>query len=339
MVKVSHAQGRTIWMRVAYQRLQVAGTDYVLATIADVTEIETQRREYEVMLAKAPVGILVYEGDRIVLANEEVERLLGWAPGSAVGRHAADVWRDDAEAAWAQNHYRDRLRTDELVPYEHEIGSADKRFQARGVAVRISGPDDKKLRTLWTCVDAGDEARVAAEREAARRAAEAANDAKSRFLANISHETRTPLHALVNLHEMLVLTKLSAPQDELLQKARHASHTLMGLVNDVLDFSKIEAGAMVLESTPFALDALVQSVEAVLQSYTRTPGVVLRVERACHGPVTLVGDVTRLRQVLINLGSNALKFTQQGEVLVRIGGEPLPTDTTGDTPAARRGCA
>lgn len=128
VVQVSHAQGRTIWMRVAYQRLQVAGADYVLATVADVTEIETQRREYEVMLAKAPVGILVYEGDRIVLANDEIERLLGWTPGTAIGRRAADVWRDDAEREWAKNFYRDRLRTDDLVPYEHEIGGAERRF-------------------------------------------------------------------------------------------------------------------------------------------------------------------------------------------------------------------
>ncbi len=335
VVQVSHAQGRTIWMRVAYQRLQVAGADYVLATVADVTEIETQRREYEVMLAKAPVGILVYEGDRIVLANDEIERLLGWTPGTAIGRRAADVWRDDAEREWAKNFYRDRLRTDDLVPYEHEIGGAERRFHARGVAVRISDHDDKKIRSLWTCTDAGAEAKVNAERDAARRAAEEANAAKSRFLANISHEIRTPLHALINLHEMLSLTPLSAPQGELMQKARHASHTLMAVVGDVLDFSKIEAGAMVLETTPFALDALVQSLEAVLQSHARSPGVALRVERACHGPVTLVGDVTRLRQVLINMGSNALKFTRQGEVLVRIGCEPLPSTNPGDAPRVR----
>ena len=326
-VQLRRADGKLIWARLAYRRFSAGGEDYLLCTAPEITELENQRREYAAMFHQAPLGMMVMVHEDVVQANAECERLMGWPAGTAVGRTALEFWRDVAERDWARSTYAQRLRTEGSIEFAREIGGySGRRFFARGVAVRISDPADKHLRTLWICVDATEEARVAGAREAARRAAEDANDAKSRFLANVSHEIRTPLHALVNLHEMIGLTRLNDAQRELLHKASHAGHGLMALVSDVLDFSKIEAGALVLEHTPFALDALVQGVDSVLQAHPRAAGVHLSVQRACKGPVALVGDPTRLRQVLINLGTNALKFTPHGEVVVRIGCQPLADD-------------
>jgi PAS domain S-box-containing protein len=327
VVALRHRSGSVRLCRVDFNAFTGEGGDFLISTVVDFTDRETQRREYEAIFHQAPLGMMVMVNEGVVQANAECERLMGWPAGTALGRNALEFWRDEVERDWARSTYAQRLRTEGSIEFAQEIGGySGRRFFAHGVAVRISDPADKHLRTLWIWADATEEARVAAEREAARRAAEDANDAKSRFLANVSHEIRTPLHALVNLHEMIGLTRLNDAQRELLHKASHAGHGLMALVSDVLDFSKIEAGALVLEHTPFALDALVQGVDSVLQAHPRAAGVHLSVQRACKGPVALVGDPTRLRQVLINLGTNALKFTPHGEVVVRIGCQPLADD-------------
>ena len=159
---------------------------------------------------------------------------------------------------------------------------------------------------------------------AARDAAEAASSAKSDFLANMSHEIRTPMNAVLGMAELLQDTRLTDSQRQYIDMIRDSGETLLSLINGILDFSRIEAGKLELESAPFQLhDLLADTVRFLIPRADRKE-LELALEIAPDTPDHVLGDAVRLRQIVINLVGNAIKFTEQGEVVVRanaIGGE------------------
>jgi PAS domain S-box-containing protein len=156
-----------------------------------------------------------------------------------------------------------------------------------------------------------------AELESARAASDAANLAKSAFLANMSHEIRTPLNAVIGLTHLQRLEPLSDTQRSRLDKIDAAAQHLLSIVSDILDLSKIEAGEMQLEQVDFALAPLLDGVRAMVAPGAAAKGLALRVDIDAM-PLRLRGDPTRLRQALLNFAGNAVKFTLQGEVVLRV---------------------
>jgi PAS domain S-box-containing protein len=189
-------------------------------------------------------------------------------------------------------------------------------FKTRGVPVHDQS--GQVIKWLGTCTDVDDQKRAEEGERRAREAAEAANRAKDEFLANVSHEIRTPMNAILGMTELALDTELSDDQRQCLQTVKSAADNLLGIINALLDFAKIEAGKLELAPADFSLRTAVGDTLRALAVRAHKKGIELIHSVRPEVPDALVGDAGRLRQVLLNLVGNAIKFTDAGEVVVSV---------------------
>jgi PAS domain S-box-containing protein len=226
-------------------------------------------------------------------------------------------------------HFEELVRTGARIGlYKESIGNEEEwirgRLQAHrdGVTVRVQKRGDGQvLRVIDRKTADGHTVGFRVDITEMVRATEAAQDAsryKSQFLANMSHEIRTPMNAILGLLRLLQSTPLNPQQRDYAHKTDSAARSLLGLLNDILDFSKVEAGKMTLDPQPFRLDRLLRDIAVVLSSNMGSKPVEVLFDIDTTLPPVLVGDAMRLQQVLINLGANAVKFTEHGQVVLRV---------------------
>jgi PAS domain S-box-containing protein len=244
----------------------------------------------------------------------------GYAPHELIGRNVAEFCHPDERARLLQD--RDTVARGEgfaapRLPLRVRTADGDWRW-AEGSPSPLKDKAGRPLGVVTVLRDVT--ARRAMEDELARRRveAEAANQAKSNFLATMSHEIRTPLNGVLGMVEAMAADALTTPQRERLEVIRASGAQLLSLLNDILDISKIEAGKLVLESVDFDAAQLCASVVAAFAGLAEAKGVALALDVAQGAHGRYLGDPTRVRQIVGNLVSNALKFTDHGRVGVRL---------------------
>ena len=314
------ADGRRVPLLVSAKRFDDDGQAYLLINARDVSESNRVRLEREAILDNASIGIAFTRDRRFVLANARFEQTFGWPPGTLPGQLGRVAWPSDADFAEVDAQFGPALRRGESVVTEREACRRDgSRFVLRLAAKAI---DPQRIRdggTIWIAEDVTEKHEAARELARARDAAEAANRAKSAFLANTSHEIRTPLNGLLGLARLARQPGIDAGRRlRYLEQIGESAETLAAIISDILDLSKIEAGKLEIDSAPFDLAALLQSLHQAYGALAAEHGLGFEFDLQVGLPSRVRGDALRLRQILANLLQNALKFTEQGAICLRV---------------------
>jgi PAS domain S-box-containing protein len=269
-----------------------------------------------------PYMIFVKDAEdlRFVRFNRAGEELLGYKRDQLIGKNDYDFFPEE-EAHWFTEHDRDVLGGKKLV----DIPEEPIETRTHGLRylhtkkIPLLDEEGKPIYLLGISEDITERKQFELELKRAKEAAEAANRAKSEFLARMSHEIRTPMNAIIGMTELTLGTDLTGEQQEFLDIVRDSAESLLGLVDEVLDFSKIEAGQLEIEHIPFDLRRVVKQAVKVFEIPAQDKGLDLRLAIDDDVPPAVMGDPVRIRQVLVNLISNAVKFTEAGFIEIRVG--------------------
>ncbi len=287
-------------------------------------EIEAQRSaiaaiasEQEAIFESVSTGVAVIKDRRVLKCNQQLAVLFG-TPGVDLVGQSVRQWYPDDESFAAVGQAYQQVALGEPVRLDVPMVRAD----GSPIWVRLNGRaidvHDMDKGVVWTLEDISQEHTAADEMRRAREMAEDAARTKSDFLANMSHEIRTPMNAIIGMAHLALKTELNPRQRDYVRKIQQSGQHLLGIINDILDFSKIEAGKLSLESTEFDLNAVMDNVASLIGEKAAAKGLELIFDVEPAVATQWVGDPLRLGQILINYCNNAVKFTEHGEISVRV---------------------
>jgi two-component system sensor histidine kinase/response regulator len=279
-----------------------------------------ERNLLRTVVDNIPDSILVKDsGGRYLLANKAFAKLHGYeSVEQLLGKTVFDLFPKERAAALHAADLEVMKATNHVIEGERSVVDAEGNVQwILMTKVPLTNNNDEIVGIVGVNRDITRRKRAEAELRGAKEAAEAANRAKSEFLANMSHEVRTPMNGIIGMTELALETELTPEQHEYLTMVKTSADSLLAVINDILDFSKMEAGKLEIDRTPFNLRETLEETIRTFGIRAGEKGLELACDIRSDVPQIVVGDPTRLRQIIVNLLGNAIKFTDQGEVVLQ----------------------
>jgi PAS domain S-box-containing protein len=311
------------------KRLNCSGSDEIsslgnsidsMLESLQVAQWQRQQAEerYKAFMNNIPAIASIKDKDgQFLYVNDPMSKHYNIKTGDALGKTVAH-WLPKDLAASIHRDDQEILSTGRALQYERIVPTRDG-IEHHWLTFKfpLIEPDGRLL-VGTVSIDITARKRAEAEAQKAKEMAEAANRSKSEFLANMSHEIRTPLNGVIGMTDLALGTDLTAEQQEYMQIVKLSADSLLVVINDILDFSKIEAGKVDLEKVDFNLHDLVEMTMKTLAFRAEEKGLELLCDFSLDVPDSIQGDSTRLRQIILNLVGNAIKFTAEGEIQLRI---------------------
>ena len=279
-----------------------------------------ERAFLEALISSAPTSITILDADRrVVRVNPAFERMFGYAADEVIGERAVDMLVPEVSRAEVEKTRQQSRATGEAVASEVQLTCKDGHaIWARLSTARVDGGGVAEGGMVVSCEDLTLIKSTEERLRQARDAAEAGTVAKTAFLANMSHEIRTPMNGVLGMTELLLDMNLGADQLRTAETIRSSAESLLAILNDILNLSKIEAGHIQIETIPFNVPKLMSNTARLLAVKASERGLELALDVGGDVPARAVGDPGRIRQVIGNLISNAVKFTEDGEIVVSV---------------------
>jgi PAS domain S-box-containing protein len=326
--RVVDKSGKIKWVQISAVPITWMGRSASLMFLSDVTDRKRAEEAYHTLVEQSLQGLVILQEGRIVFANQALAQMLGYTLHELLSLSHSEVHAivhpGDRNKIWGR--YRNRLKGRQL-PEHYEFRAIRKDGTAIWLELYTKLIDYQgKAAIQATFIDITDRKAVEEALRKAKEAAETATRTKSEFLASMSHEIRTPMNAVVGITGLLLETELSQEQEEYVETIRDSGEAVLSLMNDILDLSKIEGRRMELERRPIELLGCIKASLAIVASYAHEKGLKLSLKIEGIIPEMIFGDSLRLKQVLVNLLTNAVKFTEKGQVTVNVSGQRLEGD-------------
>ncbi len=331
------SDGQIVPVEISGRRIDYGDQSALLLHFHDITErktaiaaIKQAEEKYRAIFENAVEGIFQSSLDgRFISANPALAKIYGYDSPDEMIAQVTDIGRQLYVDPEARSTFARLLEENGSVSqFEAQVRRKDGTIIWTAENARLVRDEFGKPAYHEGFVEAITERKIAAEKTMrAIEAAESASQARGEFMANISHEIRTPLNGIIGMTELALDTELSEEQREYLERVKGSADSLLQVINQVLDFSKIEAGKVVPDSINFSLRETVGSAMATLAVRAHTKGIEMASNIFPYVPDALVGDAHRLRQILLNLIGNAVKFTERGEIVVHVDTDLQSADT------------